>query len=194
MNSKNSKTSDPRRLLLNLTDKINLKRNDKYVTLSNLSMYMEKHKKNKTYNNNKFKISPVKWNEESELPYRSFHILNIQDYFEHILKKHGEKTINPSIRIYINKIKNRIAFKIKTRYYIELLTPETMNLPGSTKSKIRVDENGENVPYLEITEVVLVHCNIVNNTYQENSRVLYTFVPNRSFGQLLAISPKNLYL
>ena len=69
-----------------------------------------------------------------------------------------------------------------------------MNVPGSTKSKIRIDENGENVPYLEITEVVLVHCNIVNNNYQENSRVLYTFVPNRSFGQLLAISPKNLYL
>ena len=68
-----------------------------------------------------------------------------------------------------------------------------MNVTGSTKSKIRIDENGENVPYLEITEVVLVHCNIVNNNYQENSRVLYTFVPNRSFGQLLAISPKNLY-
>ena len=93
--------------------------------------------------------------------------------------------------IYVNKIENRITFKIKTGYYLELLTPETMKLLGSTKSKITKDENGENVPHLEITEVVLVHCNIVNNDYQQDSRVLYTFVPNKSFGQLLDISPKN---
>ena len=66
-----------------------------------------------------------------------------------------------------------------------------MKLLGSTKSKITKDENGENMPYLEITEVVLVHWNIVNNDYQKDSRVLYTFVPNKSFGQLLDISPKN---
>ena len=87
--------------------------------------------------------------------------------------------------IYVNKIENRITFKIKTGYYLELLTPETMKLLGSTKSKITKDENGENVPYLEIL------CNVVNNSYQQNSRVLYTFVPNKSFGQLLDISPKN---
>ena len=66
-----------------------------------------------------------------------------------------------------------------------------MKLLGSTERKITKDENGENVPYLEITEVVLVHCNIVNNSYQQNPRVLYTFVPNKLFGQLLDISPKN---
>ena len=66
-----------------------------------------------------------------------------------------------------------------------------MKLLGSTKSKITKDENGDNVPHLEITEVVLIHCNIVNNDYQQDSRVLYTFVPNKSFGQLLDISPKN---
>ena len=66
-----------------------------------------------------------------------------------------------------------------------------MKLLGSTKSKITKDENSENVPHLEITEVVLIHCNIVNNDYQQDSRVLYTFVPNKSFGQLLDISPKN---
>ena len=82
-------------------------------------------------------------------------------------------------------------FKIKTKYYLELLTPETMKLLGSTKRKITKDQNGENVPHLEITEVVLIHCNIVNNSYQQNSRVLYTFVPYKSFGQLLDISPKN---
>ena len=93
--------------------------------------------------------------------------------------------------IYIHKIENRITFKIKTGYYLELLTPETMKLLGSTKSRITKDENGENVSHLEITEVVLIHYNIVNNDYQQNSRVLYTFVPNKSLGQLLDISPKN---
>ena len=66
-----------------------------------------------------------------------------------------------------------------------------MKLLGSTKSKITKDKIGENVPHLEITEVLLIHCNIVNNYYQQDSRVLYTFVPNKSFGQLLNISPKN---
>ena len=68
---------------------------------------------------------------------------------------------------------------------------ESMKLPGSTKSKITKDESAENVPHLEIIAVVLVHCNIVNNDYQQDSRVLYTFVPNKSFGQLVDISPKN---
>ena len=66
-----------------------------------------------------------------------------------------------------------------------------MKLLGRFKSKITENENGENVPNLEITEVVLVHFNIVNNNYQRNSRVLYTFVPDKLFGQLLDISPKN---
>ena len=66
-----------------------------------------------------------------------------------------------------------------------------MRLPGSTKNKITKNENGENVPHLEITEVVLVHCNIVNNDYQQDSRVLYTFVSNKPFGSLLEISPIN---
>ena len=93
---------------------------------------------------------------------------------------------------YVNKIENRITCKIKTGYYLELLPPETMKLLGNTKSKITKDENVENLPHLEITEVVLIHCNIVNNDYQQDSRVLYTFVPNKSFGQLLNISPKNV--
>ena len=66
-----------------------------------------------------------------------------------------------------------------------------MKLFGSTKSKITKDQNGGNLPYIEITEVVLIHCNVVNNSFQQNSRVLYTFIPNKSFGQLLDISPKN---
>ena len=109
---------------------------------------------------------------------------DIQDYFEYILKKHGENINNSSIKIYVNKIENRIIFKIKSGYYLELLTPETMNLLGSTKNKITKDKNGENVPHLEIREVVLIHCNIVNNNYKQDPRVLYTFVPNMPFGNL----------
>ena len=88
-------------------------------------------------------------------------------------------------------MENRITFKIRTGYYLKLLTPKTMKLLGSTKNKITKDENGEDVPHLKITEVVLVYCNIANNGYQQDSRVLYAFVPNKSFGQLLDISPKN---
>ena len=96
-----------------------------------------------------------------------------------------------SVKIYVNKIENRITFEIKNGYSLELLTPETMKLVGSTKNKITKEKNGENVPQTEITEVVLVHCNIVNNDYQLDSRVLYTFVPNKPFGSLLEISPTN---
>ena len=97
---------------------------------------------------------------------------DIQDYFEYILKKHGEKTVNPSIIIYVNKIETRIKFKIKTGYYLELLTPETMKLLGSTKSKLIKNENGENVLYLEINEIILIHWNVFNSNYQQNPRVL----------------------
>ena len=84
--------------------------------------------------------------------------------------------------IYVNKIKNIITFEIKTGCYLELLRPEAIKLLGSTKSKITKDENGENVPHSETTELVIVHFNIVNNDYQQDSRVLCTFVPNKSFG------------
>ena len=93
--------------------------------------------------------------------------------------------------MYINRIENRITFKIKSGYYLELLTPETMKLLGSTESKITKDKNSENVPHLEVAELVLVHHNLVNNNYQQDSRILYTFVPNKTFGSLLEISPTN---
>ena len=93
--------------------------------------------------------------------------------------------------MYINKIENRITFKIKNGYYLELLTLETMKLLGSTESKVSKDKNGENVPRLEIVELVLVHCNLVNNDYQQDSRILYSFVPNKTFASLLEISPAN---
>ena len=83
-----------------------------------------------------------------------------------------------------------ITFKIKKKYYLYLLTPETMKLLGTTKNKIIKDENCESVPHLEIIEVLLIHCNVINNDYQHESRVLYAFVPNTSFGQLLDVSHK----
>ena len=97
-------------------------------------------------------------------------------------------TENPSIQIFANKIKNRIIFKIKTGYTLELLTPETMKLLGSTKKVVNKDKNGENVPEIESFEVVLVHFNLVKNDYQHTSKVLFTFVPNKKFGQLINIS------
>ena len=107
-----------------------------------------------------------------------------------MLKKRETVTDNLSIRRYVNEKENRTSFKIKTGYYFKLLSPETMKLLGITKSKITKDENGETVPHLENTEIVLIYCNIINNDYQQDSRVLYTFVANKLFGQLPDISMK----
>ena len=96
---------------------------------------------------------------------------DIQDYFEHILEKHGEDIDEPPVQIYVNEIEKRITFKIKDGYSLELLTPKTVSLLGSNENKTAKDKNGGNVPHLEITEVVLVHFNIVNNDYQQDSRV-----------------------
>ena len=191
MNSENSRASKPHILKLKLTSKLDLRIGKKVIALSNLSIYYTWKNIKSSYNNNKFKISASTWNEEFKLPDGSYSVSDIQDYFKYILKKHGENTDKPSIQIYVNKIENRITFKIKNGYSLELLTKETMKLLGSTENKITKDKNGENVPHLEITEFVLVHCNMVNNDYQQDSRVLYTFVPNKPFGSLLEISPTN---
>ena len=190
MNSENSRTSEYHVLVLKLTDKLDLRKGQKSVALSNLSIYYTWRNIKSSYYS-KFKISAPTWNDEFELPGGSYSISDIQDYFEYILKKHCENVDHPSIRVYVNKIENRIRFKIKNGYFLELLTPETMKLLGSTESKITKDKNGEDVPHLEIVEIVLVHCNLVNNDYQQDSRILYTFVPNKPFGSLLEISPTN---
>ena len=161
MNSENSKTSEPHILKLKLTEKLDLRVDKKVIALLNLCIYYTWNNIKSSYNNNKFKISAPTWNEEFTLPGGSYSISDIQDYFEYILKKHGENTDKPSIQVYVNKIENRITFKIKNGYSLEFLTKETMKLLGSTESKITKDKNGENVPHLEITEVVVVHCNMV---------------------------------
>ena len=193
MNSKNSITSKTHVLILKFTNKLGLRRGKNRIALSNLSIYYTWKNIKSSYNNNKFKISAPTWNNKFELPDGSYSLSDIQDYFDYILKKHGENTDNPPVKIYVNKVENRIKFKIKTGYNLKLLTAESMKFIGSTKNKITKDKNVEDAPHLEITEVILVHCNVVNKNYQQDSRVVYTFVPNKSLGSLLEISPTNVY-
>ena len=163
------------------------------MTLASLSIYYtwEKNVKS-TYNNNKFKISAPIWNDTFDLPDGSYNIPEIQGHIEYIIKKHETIGETAPILIYANKISARIVFKIKTGYKLELLSKETMKLLGSTKDTIDADKNSDNVPRLENAEVVLVHCNLVNNSYQQASRVLFTFVPNKQYDQLISISPNSL--
>ena len=161
----NSKTSEPHILKLKLTDKLDLRLDKKVIALSNLSIYYTWNNIKSSCNNHKFKISALTWNEKFTSPDGSYSISDIQDYSQYIFKKHGQNTDKPSIQIYVNKIENRITSKRKNGYSLELLTKETMKLLGSTKNKITKDKNGENLPHLETTEVVLIHCNMVNNDY-----------------------------
>ena len=128
MNSENSRTSEYYVLVLKFTDKLDVRRGQKSIALSNLSVYYTWKNIKSSYDNNKFKISAPTWIDEYELSDGSCLISNIQDYFEYILKKHNENVDNPSIKIYENKIENRVTFKIKTGYYLECLTPEAMEL------------------------------------------------------------------
>ena len=114
------------------------------------------------------------------MPDGSYNISEIQDYIEYIIKKHETIGENAPILIYANTINNRMIFKIKSGYKLELLSKETIKLLGSTKDIIEVDKNSENVPKLENVEVVLVHCNLVNNAYQQHSRVLFYFCTNKT--------------
>ena len=192
MNTKNSKTSESHRFKYDLIDTLDLKNPNKNMALGSLSIYYIWKNVKSTYNNNKFKISAPSWNETFDLPDASYNILEIQDYIEYIIKKHETTGENAPILIYANTINNIIVFKIKTGYKLELSSKETMKILGSTKDIIDSDKNSENVPRLENVEVVLVHCNLVNNSYQQHSRVLFTFVPNKQYGQLISISPHSL--
>ena len=122
------------------------------------------------------------------MPDGSYTVAVIQDYFLYTIKKHETITTNEEslILIYPNKIKNWIVFKIKTGYKLELLTNETMKLLGDGPV-IDTNKNGDNVPELENVHSVLLHCNVFHNDYLHDSKLLYTFVPDKSFGQLLSI-------
>ena len=175
MNTENSEINEPRRFRLSLADKRNLKNPNKNIALGNLSIYYTWKNNKSAWNNNKFKTSAPTWNDA--LPDRSYSVANIQDYFESIIKKRQTLTE---------------IFKINAGYKLELLSSERMKLFGSTKKNVDQDKDGDDVPNLESVEVVLVHCNLVNNNYQQTSKELFTFVPNKQFGQLINIAPHSL--
>ena len=154
MNSENIKTFKPHVLTLKLTNKLDLRIGEKIISLSNLSIYYTWENIKSSYNSNKFKTSAPTWNDKFELLDGSYSVSDIQDYFKYIFKKHEEYIDKQSVQIYVNKIENRVTFKIKNGYSLELLTPQTMKLLGSIENKISKNKNGENVPHLEITEVI----------------------------------------
>ena len=156
MNSEHSKTSKTHVLILKLTIESDLKRGKKILALSNIGIYYTWENIKSSYVNNKFKISAPTWNDKFELHDGPYSVSDIQDYFEYIFKKHRENIDKPSVQIYVNKIENRIAFKIKHGYSLEISTSETIKLLESTKNKITKGQNDENIQHLEITEVVLV--------------------------------------
>ena len=134
INSENRKISKPHDLILKITGKLDLRRGGKSIALSYLSIYLTwKHRKS-SYNNSEFKVSAQTWNDKFEY-LMSCILYQIFKTIQHILKEHNEKIDNPSVRIYVNKIGNRITFTIKTGYYLELLTPETIKLLVNTENK-----------------------------------------------------------
>ena len=143
MNSKNSKTSEPYKFKCDLIDKLDLRNPNKNMAFANLSIYYTWKNVKSTYSNNKFKISAPTWNETFDLPDGSYNISEIQDYIEYVIKKHEAIGENAPILIYANTINNRIVFKIKSGYKLELLSKETMKLLGSTKDTIDADKNSK---------------------------------------------------
>ena len=167
MNTLNSTANESNRFKYNFTNKLNLKNPNKNIGLANLSIYYTWKNIKSEYKNNKFKISAPTWNGTFDLAHGFYFVSDIQDYFEYIIKKQETVADNPPVQIYVNKIKNRIVFKIKTGHKLELLSEETMQLLGSSKKVIDKSNDGELEPRLEVVEVVLVYCNLVNNSYQQ---------------------------
>ena len=149
------------------------------------TIHEKKKKADKITINSKYLLQHGVMNLNYQMDHIRYQIF--QDYFEYILKKHSETVDNPSIKINVNKVENRVTFKIKTKYYLELLTAETKKLLGNTESKITKDKNGEYLPHLEVVELLVVDCNIINNSYQRDLRILYTFVLNKPFGKRLSL-------
>ena len=163
-----------------MSQRLDLRSSKKHVGLQNLFTYYTWKNIRKQYKDNKLKIVAPTWNDEFELPDNSYSVSDIQDYFEHIIKKHETLTTIPPIHVYISWINNRLVFEIKDECKPELQTPETMKLFGSTKESIDKTKNGENVPSLEVVEVVLFQCNLVYNQYQRNLKY-YTLLLQINF-------------
>ena len=163
MNTANSKTKHSNKFIYNFTDKLNLKNPNKNIALTNLSIYYTWKNIQSDYNNNKLKISAPTWNDTFDVPDGSYSIAALQNYFEYIIKKYETITDVSPVLIYVNEINNRIIFKIKSGYKLELLSKETMKLLGSSKAS-------------------------------KASKVLFTFVPNKKYGQLITVSPETLIM
>ena len=187
MNTENSKTNEPHKFVLNLSQRLDLISSNKHAAFQNLPIYYTWKNIRKQYRNNKLKIIARTWKAEFELPDGFYSVSDIQDYIEYIIKKHETLTAIPPIHVYINKINNRLVFKIKDGYKLELQMPETIKLFGSTKKLIDKTKNRENVSTLEVVEVVLVQCNLADNQYEQKAKVLYTFKPNKSYAYLLNV-------
>ena len=138
MNTENSKTNETNKFIYEITDKLNLKNPNKNIALVKLSIYYTWKNIKSAYDNNKFKISAPTSNDEFDLPDGSCSISDIQDYIEYIIKKLGSIADDPLVQIYINRIKNRIFFKMKTGCKLELLSLETIKLLGSPKKKMLI--------------------------------------------------------
>ena len=149
MNTANGKTKHLNRFVYNFTDKLNLKNPNKNIALANLSIYYTWKNVKSEYNNNKFKISVPTWSDTFDVPDGSYSIGALQNYFEYIIKKHETITDVSPVLIYVNKINNRIVFKIKLGYKLELLWKETMRLLESSTGSIDQDKNIELVLKLE---------------------------------------------
>ena len=194
MNTANRKTKHSNKFIYNFTDKLNLKNPNKNIALANLSIYYTWKNVKSDYNKNKFKISAPAWNDTFDVPDGSYSIAALQNFFEYIIKKHETIADVSPVLIYVNEINNRIVFKIKSGCKLELLSKETMRLLGSLTDTIDGDKNIEVVPKLESADLVLLHCNLVNNSYQQASTVLFTFVPYKMYCQLITVSPNSLIM
>ena len=140
-------------------------------------------------------MSGPTWSEYVTIPDSSYEISQIQNYFlDEVIKKHEsnvQSNEQSPILIYANRILNRVSFRIKAGYKLELLTNETMGLLGD-EPIIDTTKNDENVPRLIIVRNVLVFCRLVQNVYLQDSKLLFSFVPNSRFGSLLSITPQVL--
>ena len=187
MSTQNSKTNESHKFVLNLSQRLDLRSSIKHVALQNLPIYYTWKNIRKQYKKNELKIIASTWSDEFELPDGSYSVSDIQDYIEYIIKKHETLTTISPIHVCISSINNRLVFKINDGYELELQTPETIKLFGSTKKLIdKTKTKGEKVPSLEGVDIVLVQSNWVDN------QVLYAFIPNKSYAYLLNVEPSNL--
>ena len=152
-------TNEQKKFVLNLLQRLDLKRSNKYIVLQNLLIHYTWKNRRQQYKNNKIKIiSPTWMNNESELLDGSYSVPYIHNYIEYIKTKHETSSINLPIHIYINRISNRLVFKKKKEdaYKLELETTETMKLLGSTKKSTNKTKNGENLPSLSTISITKV--------------------------------------